>query len=156
MADQPTMDDLLRRITELERKPQSHGCICPPGSEATCQGVMCPRRPLSQISSSQVRSYPVNTQISRGDTTTDISSENVATGVVTNNRIRPYPKHPGVMSSKSGAFNLSNGDRFVYDIDGRHGWADEFLPDGDALVCWDDGTYGMARWNHMSPEFLVG
>lgn len=23
---------------------QSHGCICPPGSEATCKGLTCPRR----------------------------------------------------------------------------------------------------------------
>lgn len=22
----------------------SHGCICPPGAEATCQGWLCPRR----------------------------------------------------------------------------------------------------------------
>lgn len=24
-----------------------HGCICPAGAEATCQGALCPRRPLS-------------------------------------------------------------------------------------------------------------
>lgn len=24
--------------------PKPHGCICPPGSEATCQGLACPRR----------------------------------------------------------------------------------------------------------------
>lgn len=23
---------------------KSHGCICPPGSEQTCQGLGCPRR----------------------------------------------------------------------------------------------------------------
>lgn len=23
-----------------------HGCICPPGAEATCQGWMCPRRAI--------------------------------------------------------------------------------------------------------------
>lgn len=22
----------------------AHGCICPPGAEATCQGFLCPRR----------------------------------------------------------------------------------------------------------------
>ena len=25
--------------------PQPHGCICPPGAEAGCQGAACPRRP---------------------------------------------------------------------------------------------------------------
>ncbi len=24
--------------------PTQQGCICPPGSETTCQGMMCPRR----------------------------------------------------------------------------------------------------------------
>lgn len=24
--------------------PQPHGCICPPGAEATCKGDFCPRR----------------------------------------------------------------------------------------------------------------
>ena len=24
-----------------------YGCICPPGSERTCQGPLCPRRPIS-------------------------------------------------------------------------------------------------------------
>lgn len=24
--------------------PQPHGCICPPTSEKTCQGMLCPRR----------------------------------------------------------------------------------------------------------------
>jgi hypothetical protein len=66
---------------------------------------------------------------------------------------KPYPKHPGaLMPGPSGAFQLSSGDRFVYDIDGRHGRADEFTSDGDALVCWDDGTYATIKWNHMSPE----
>jgi hypothetical protein len=66
---------------------------------------------------------------------------------------RPYPKHPGAwMPGRSGAFQLSSGDRFIYDIDGRRGWADEFTSDGDAYVCWDDGTYDIIKWNHMSPE----
>ncbi len=33
-----------RRVTTSPRKP--HGCICPPGAEATCQGWQCPRRAL--------------------------------------------------------------------------------------------------------------
>jgi hypothetical protein len=24
--------------------PSPHGCVCPPGSEATCKGALCPRR----------------------------------------------------------------------------------------------------------------
>jgi Lar family restriction alleviation protein len=35
---------------EVERRPQSpvigHGCICPPGSERTCRGPLCPRQSL--------------------------------------------------------------------------------------------------------------
>ena len=29
------------------------------------------------------------------------------------------------------------------------GTADEFLHDGDALVTWDDGTYGTVKWNSL-------
>jgi hypothetical protein len=32
-------------------QPTQHGCICPPGAEKTCQGPMCPRRPLDQFRS---------------------------------------------------------------------------------------------------------
>lgn len=27
-------------------EPAQQGCICPPGAEKTCQGPMCPRRPM--------------------------------------------------------------------------------------------------------------
>jgi len=30
--------------------PEDGGCICPPGSEATCQGLGCPRKPPTFIS----------------------------------------------------------------------------------------------------------
>lgn len=33
---------VIRHVTA--QKP--HGCICPPGSEATCKGWNCPRRPI--------------------------------------------------------------------------------------------------------------
>lgn len=62
--------------------------------------------------------------------------------------MHPYAT-PG---NRSGAFHLNAGDRFVYDIDGRRGVADEFLHDGDAFVTWDDGTFGTIKWNLMSPE----
>lgn len=38
------------------------------------------------------------------------------------------------------------GDRVVYQIDGRHGVAEEFLQDGDACVRFDDGTSGTVKW----------
>jgi hypothetical protein len=31
-------------LAELLAKTRPHGCICPPGSEATCRGLSCPRR----------------------------------------------------------------------------------------------------------------
>lgn len=68
------------------------------------------------------------------------------------------PLHPMAFShTKSGAnsgsaFELNAGDRFIYEIDGRHGRADEFLQDGDAYVLFDDGTYDCIKWNHMRPE----
>jgi hypothetical protein len=61
--------------------------------------------------------------------------------------------HPLALPNiRSGAFDLRSGDRFVYDIDGRHGRADEFLHDGEAFVTFDDGTHATIKWNHMSPE----
>lgn len=38
------------------------------------------------------------------------------------------------------------GYRVVYQIDGRHGVAEEFLQDGDACVRFDDGTSGTVKW----------
>ena len=61
--------------------------------------------------------------------------------------------HPlAIPNNRSDAFCLRAGDRFVYDIDGRHGTADQFLHDGDAFVTFDDGTWEIIKWNHMSPE----
>jgi hypothetical protein len=66
------------------------------------------------------------------------------------------PIHPSAMiGNKSGAFDLSAGDRFIYSIDGRHGRADEFLQDGDAFVTFDDGTYDTIKWNHMVQETKI-
>lgn len=63
----------------------------------------------------------------------------------------PHPMaYPG--DGRSGAWGLRSGDRFVYDIDGRHGWADEFLSHGDAFVTFDDGEHATIKWNAMSPE----
>ena len=51
---------------------------------------------------------------------------------------------------KTGAFDLTEGDRFRYDIDGRIGIAGEFTQDGDCYVTWEDGTGGTIKWNHMT------
>lgn len=39
------------RLPTWSNTPAPHGCICPPGSETTCQGPLCPRRPISPASS---------------------------------------------------------------------------------------------------------
>lgn len=61
--------------------------------------------------------------------------------------------HPLAFSeTKSGANGMRSGDRVVYVIDGRHGIADEFLHDGDALVTFDDGKHEAVHWCHLMPE----
>jgi len=67
-------------------------------------------------------------------------------------RINPNPHPLSIPSNKSGAFQFTSGDRFIYDIDGRCGCADEFLQDGDALVTFDNGCHEIIKWNMMSPE----
>lgn len=59
------------------------------------------------------------------------------------------PKHPHALPNKSGAFDMKAGDRVRSTIDGRTGIADEFTHDGDAYMVWDDGTFGMYKWNHL-------
>lgn len=41
---EPSDDRVNQQDKTPQRKPTPRGCICPPGAEATCQGVMCPRR----------------------------------------------------------------------------------------------------------------
>lgn len=53
--------------------------------------------------------------------------------------------------NRSGAYDMKAGDRVRYKIDGRSGVADEFLSDGDALMTWDDGTFGIVKWHHLEP-----
>lgn len=38
--------EIYRAMRSLEPVSASHGCICPPKSEETCKGPMCPRRPV--------------------------------------------------------------------------------------------------------------
>ena len=44
------------------------------------------------------------------------------------------------------------GDRVVYEIDGRHGVAHEFMQDGDVEVRFDDGTYALVKWSRCHKE----
>lgn len=55
-------------------------------------------------------------------------------------------------SNQSGAFDMNAGDRVVHTIDDRHGVADEFLHDGDALVSFDDGSFDTVKWAHLRRE----
>jgi hypothetical protein len=58
--------------------------------------------------------------------------------------------HPLALTDHpNGANGMKAGDHVRYTIDGRTGVADEFLPDGDAFITWDDGSYGTVHWNHL-------
>lgn len=59
--------------------------------------------------------------------------------------------HPRAFPGKSGALGMKAGDRICYMPDGCCGIADEFLSDGDVLMTWDDGTFGIVKWNNLSP-----
>jgi len=64
----------------------------------------------------------------------------------------PNP-HPFARSGiLSGALGMKSGCRFISATDGRHGWADEFIRDGYALVTFDDGAHEEIKWTLMSPE----
>jgi hypothetical protein len=45
MSDSAKEENMLSAIRAAGEKAKPHGCICPPGSEATCQGWQCPRNP---------------------------------------------------------------------------------------------------------------
>jgi len=43
--------DRRTRHARVKRQTTAgHGCICPPGAEATCKGALCPRRPIGPAS----------------------------------------------------------------------------------------------------------
>lgn len=56
------------------------------------------------------------------------------------------------MTRKSGAFDMRDGDRVIYDIDGRHGVASDFTQDGDVFIKFDDGTGCTVKWNNCTKE----
>lgn len=67
--------------------------------------------------------------------------------------INPAP-HPLTMlpAGTTGVGGLMSGDRIIYTIDHRHGWADEFLPDGETLVTFDDGEHTTVNWRWLITE----
>lgn len=51
--------------------------------------------------------------------------------------------------NKSGALGMNAGDRVAYCVDDRLGYADEFTPDGDAYVSFDDGEMATVKWRSL-------
>lgn len=61
--------------------------------------------------------------------------------------------HPYALeNNRSGANGMNAGGHVIYTIDGRRGIADEFLPDGDTFISFDDGTFGTVKWHHLRPN----
>ena len=53
---------------------------------------------------------------------------------------------------RSGANGMKEGDRVVYEINGKHGVAGEFFHDGDVSIQFDDGTIEQVKWNNCHKE----
>lgn len=62
------------------------------------------------------------------------------------------PRQKFEARKKSGANGMTEGDRVVHEIDGKHGVAQEFLQDGDCQVTFDDGSTKMVKWNNLHKE----
>ncbi len=63
--------------------------------------------------------------------------------------------HPlAFVGRRSGANGMKNGDRIIDYTDGRHGVVDEFLPDGNALISYDDGEYSTVKWRRLRHETI--
>lgn len=41
--------ELMRGADEKQRAARPAGCVCPAGTERTCQGLACPRRPMAIV-----------------------------------------------------------------------------------------------------------
>jgi hypothetical protein len=65
-------------------------------------------------------------------------------------------KHPRPSGGNSGAWNeVHAGEHVINLIDGQTGMLDECLHDGDALVTWDDGSFGTVKWFNLAPVSKV-
>lgn len=62
-------------------------------------------------------------------------------------------RHPfSILSDgETGFYGIKAGQRIVLK-DGRHGYLDEALPDGDAYVSLDDGTFVTVPWYYIEEE----
>lgn len=47
LAGEPYHAECTRPPATSPTWSYGHGCMCPPGSEATCKGVSCPRQPIT-------------------------------------------------------------------------------------------------------------
>lgn len=49
-GDIPPLDEAMQaladEIVKATSRSAAQGCVCPPGAEKTCQGALCPRRPI--------------------------------------------------------------------------------------------------------------
>jgi hypothetical protein len=67
-------------------------------------------------------------------------------------------RHPLAWRAMSGnGFDLGRGrftgdDRIICTLNGKHGYMDEAMHDGDALVSYDDGTFDIVKWGHLRKE----
>lgn len=58
-------------------------------------------------------------------------------------------RHPLALADdgKSGFYGIIAGERIRWN--GKLGYLDEALPDGDAYISLDDGTFETVRWNSV-------
>lgn len=61
-----------------------------------------------------------------------------------------FTPHPLSIGHNSGAYGMKAGD-IVVTSDGQKCRLDEALPDGDAFVTWEDGSYGEVKWHRLAP-----
>lgn len=54
-------------------------------------------------------------------------------------------------NNQTGALGMNSGDRIRCASTGKTGIVDEFLPDGEALVSWDDGSFSTPKWSQIEP-----
>lgn len=47
-VDEQRVRDMIAEAMRLAAY-SARGCICPPGAEATCRGIMCPRTPMRYL-----------------------------------------------------------------------------------------------------------
>lgn len=62
----------------------------------------------------------------------------------------PRTRHPlaiqgdGETGFERNGHKFRAGDRIT--VEGKIGYLDEVMPDGDCLISWDDGSFGVEKW----------